>query len=402
MNKEVVVTEKDMKRVAALIDNIVWADKEEARAQLSKMRNRLGVNVKCLARMLRKENDEATVKASFALEGLVFEVDNSDDMAYGPKLFRALIAALPEAADEYGLCVLLETIRRLGYCEPPEVLAPYLKMKDPVFTYALMAIEGTAQQTTEKENVRLLLETAKALKTDMRAKLLVGAAIRIAASLYEEAPQLFKGQKAKLKIGELETCSQSTIMLLDELSWIPDLLDFEDIKRALKSKSALVRGLGQRVLCNAVFSDYEAKDEFYDKVLALGVDYISVPIMRCMSEVNKKYNGIHPLSILVFSKLVKDGDPVLRRELYKVMSEANDTPFFTESLVDLANSLGDEEENVLFKIALLEILGQRGDRTATVYVMTQLKSKCEIVREVSKKAARALGVSEKLIDAQAR
>lgn len=390
--KNIAVTDADVRRVAAAVENMVWADRDESKAVLEKLAARkFAVNVRCLVRMLKKENDQATVNASFALEGLIMEAGNPDGSISSKKLGEALAAALPDAGDEYALCLVLEEIRRLAAGDVLQELEPYLMHADPVFTYAVMAVEAMVAWVEPEAIVETLMTAADATK-DKKAKIrLHGAALRIASLMDPEDVYELLDDVDAFKVGRLDSKSQDAIMMLEELSRNPGMLDTDVVWKALDSKSALVRGLAQRVIFLALVNgDYAGAEAFYD-IFDRCSGRLSVSLLKSMyilylcdtcclgDDIAEK-----------LEKALADGDIVLKKAALNLISKTNPTTVGTEQLVARAMKCG-KKDNAL-RVLYLNCFADRLDKCAAVYVMTQLKSEDEEVREAARKAAFALGI----------
>ena len=398
--------DKTEEMLSAAIKNIVWADRKKARAALLKLaKSDLPKCVKSLVAMLNNGNDEATVKASFALEGLVMEAGGSESPVSAVELGTALSKALPKAKDDYALCIVLEEIRRLGNGDP-KALKPYLEREDPVFTYALMALETLANSIGAVKYSEMLLSVADACADKARRKLLWGAVLRM-ESYYDDGMANIDDERIqKFFGGKLDGKAQADIMLLDEMGALIGNIDFDLIKKALGSKSALVRGLAQRVLFNAAkmrfdYSSIDGNDEvtyMYDEMCDLCEKYPSISMFHSLAAMvdNNPDWVVHVTAHLLFA--FQNGDVSLKLGIIKLIANSEHLNYSTEMLVKMVEALGDKGDSALIKANILDILAQRKDRTAAVCAMTQLKSDDPFVRDAARKAAIAMGVSDKAID----
>ena len=401
-------TEKKEAALASVLEKIVWADRKKARTSLSKLaKDDLAKNVKGLVAMLRQDNDDATVKASFALEGLVMEAGNQEGCIPPEELGKALVKALPAAKDDYALCIVLEEIRRLGMVDGYiKELKPYLLRDDPVFTYALMALEALCENEGPLKISRLLLSAADECKDAARRKLIYGAILRAEGLNGSGGVQYDDAVFQKFQPGKLNCKAQADIMLLEEMALLISDLDYDLVKKALRSKSPLVRGLAQRVLYNAasmVFDDVNDSEDnavscLFEELLEDCVDFGGISLMSSLWKIlanNPSWvNTVFPLSHALF----QEGDAQYKMEIIKLIAGSEYTPYGVEHLVRLVTPLGDTAHNVQFKVGVLDILASRKDNCASAYAMTQLKSEYAPVRAAARRAALAMGVSDKLID----
>ena len=402
-------TVKKEDTLAAAIDKIVWADRKKAVKALNKLaKEGLAKNVKGLVAMLKQENDDATVKASFALEGLVMEAGNSEGNILPAELGKALAKALPAAKDDYALCIVLEEIRRLGMGEGVlKALKPYLQREDPVFTYALMAVEALRDNGDLEDISKVLHQAIDACKDKDRRKLLFGAYLRTEGLAgYGE----IEGGKEFLENvlpAKIESKNQADVMLLDEMAPLVDNLDFNLLHKALKSKSVLVRGLAQRDLSNAVAADFSDSDEcndylsniLYNEMCEVCGDFTSISLARSLATVSRRKSiwGFYALNALF--QMYKIGDVSLQIGLVKLIAEYDCNAYDIETLVNVLNELEDKGEQALVKANALDVLAKFKDKVTQVYAMTQIRSENPVVRAAARKAALAMGVSDKLIEA---
>ena len=398
--------DKTEELLASTIKKIVWADRRKARAALLKLaKNDLPKCVKSLVAMLNNENDEATVKASFALEGLVMEAGGFGSPVSALELGAALSKALPKAKDDYALCIVLEEIRRLGN-GVPKALKPYLQREDPVFTYALMAMEALAHSIEPAKLSEMLLSIADACDDKARRKLLWGAVLRLEGCCDEGIARIDDERIQKFFGGKLGGKTQDDIMLLDEMGALMGNIDFDLIKKTLGSKSALLRGLAQRVLFNAAKMRFDASSidgddavtYMYDELCELCEKYPSISMfhsLTAMVDNNPDWIG-YVTAHLLFA--FQNGDISLKLGIIKLIANSEHLNYGTEMLVKMIEALGDKGDSALLKANILDILAKRKDRTGAVCAMAQLNSNDPFVRDAARKAAFAMGVSDKAID----
>ncbi|MBO4512293.1 MAG: hypothetical protein J5746_05975, partial [Victivallales bacterium] len=326
-------TVKKKDTLAAAIDKIVWADHKKAVTALNKLaKEGLAKNVKGLVAMLKQENDEATVKASFALEGLVMEAGNQEGSILPAELGKALAKALPAAKDDYALCIVLEEIRRLGMGEGAlKALKPYLQREDPVFTYALMAVEALRDNEDMEDISNVLRQAIDACKDKDRRKLLLGAYLKTEGlegyGEIEAGKDFLKG----VFPAKIESRNQADVMLLDEMARLVDNLDFNLLHKALKSQSVLVRGLAQRVLSNAVATDFSDNNEaeeylsniLYNEMCEVCGDFTSISLSRSLAAVSRRKSiwGFYALHALF--QMYTIGDVSLQIGLVKLIADYN-------------------------------------------------------------------------------
>ena len=402
-------TVKKEDTLAAAIDKIVWADRKKAVKALNKLaKEGLAKNVKGLVAMLKQENDEATVKASFALEGMVMEAGNREGIILPAELGKALAKALPAAKDDYALCIVLEEIRRLGMGEGVlKALKPYLQREDPVFTYALMAVEALRENGDLEEISDVLHQAIEACKDKDRKKLLYGAYLRTEG--LEGYGEIECGKKFLDNVlpAKVESKNQADVMLWDEIARLVDNIDFNSLHKLLQSKSVLVRGLAQRVLSNAVTTDFNDESDseeylsniLYNEMCEVCGDFTSISLARSLAAVarHKSIWGFYALNALF--QMYKIGDVSLQIGLVKLIADYNCNAYDIETLVNVLIALEDEGGNALVKANALDVLGKFKDKVTQVYAMTQIKSENPVVRAAARKAALAMGVSDKLIEA---
>ena len=402
-------TVKKEDALAAAIGKIVWADRKKAVTALNKLaKEGLAKNVKGLVAMLKQENDEATVKASFALEGLVMEAGNPEGGISPADLGMALAKALPAAKDDYALCIVLEEIRRLGTGDGAlKALKPYLQREDPVFTYALMAVEALGEHEELEAISKVLHQAIDACEDKDRRKLLFGAYLRIEG--LERYGEIECGTEFLNTVmpSKIESKNQADVMLMDEMAPLVDDINFDLLHKSLQSKSALVRGLAQRVLSNAVatdFSDFSEEEDYlsnilYNEMCEVCGDFTSISLARSLAAVSRHKSiwGFYALNALL--QMYKIGDVSLQIGLVKLIADYNCDANEIEPLVQILNELGDEGGDALVKANALDVLAKFKDKVDQVYAMTQIRSESPVVRGAARKAALAMGVSDKLIEA---
>lgn len=394
--------------LAAAIDKIVWADRKKAVTALNKLaKEGLAKNVKGLVAMLRQENDEATVKASFALEGLVMEAGNKEGSISPAELGKALAKALPAAKDDYALCIVLEEIRRLGMGEGVlKALKPYLQREDPVFTYALMAVEALRENVELQDISNVLRQAIDACQDKDRRKLLFGAYLRTEG--LEGYGEIGDGKEFLNDVlpAKIESKNQADVMLLDEMACLVDDLNFDFLRKALKSQSVLVRGLAQRVIFNAATTDFSGSGDddylsniLYNEMCELCGDFTSISLASSLAAIAnyKSIWGYYALHALF--QMYKVGDVSLQCGLVKLMADCDCNAYEIENLVNVLSALEGEGGHALVKANALDVLAKFKDKVARTYVMTELNNENPVVRAAARKAALAMGVSDKLIEA---
>ncbi|MBO4511911.1 MAG: hypothetical protein J5746_04030, partial [Victivallales bacterium] len=93
------------------------------------------------------------------------------------------------------------------------------------------------------------------------------------------------------------------------------------------------------------------------------------------------------------------GDVSLQIGLVKLIADYNCNASDIETIVNVLIELGDEGGQALVKANALDVLAKFKDKVTQVYAMTQLRSENPVVRAAARKAALAMGVSDKLIEA---
>ena len=96
--------------------------------------------------------------------------------------------------------------------------------------------------------------------------------------------------------------------------------------------------------------------------------------------------------------MFKIGDVSLQIGLVKLIADYNCNAYDIETFVNVLRELEDEGGNALLKANAIDVLAKFKDKVTQIYVMTQIKSENPVVRSAARRAALAMGVSDKLIE----
>ena len=152
------------------LEKLVWADKAIGTEIVDALLADCAKSVRLLVGLLSEKNDDASVQASFALDGMVMRAmapDNGDAVL---NLAKALDASLKYAKDDTARCIVLKCLQQLACEATIPVFARYLLTGEPMFTYALNALRRIGTEEAY-DTIREAM-----LKAEGRARVLLCAA----------------------------------------------------------------------------------------------------------------------------------------------------------------------------------------------------------------------------------
>ena len=104
-----------------LITKLTWAEPAAGKAMVQQLQSGGEETLRVLAALLKEDNDQGTVQASFAIEALVMHAMRPGADAEREALAASLAKLLPTAADDVARGVLLKALQLVG--GPAEVPA---------------------------------------------------------------------------------------------------------------------------------------------------------------------------------------------------------------------------------------------------------------------------------------
>ena len=131
-------TDKSFK--SSELKGLIWADKALGMEIVEALLGDCGKSVKLLVSLLSEKNDDCSVQASFALDGMVMRAMAPECAETALKLAKALDASLKYAKDDTARCIVLKCLQQLACEATIPVFARYLLTGEPMFTYALNAL----------------------------------------------------------------------------------------------------------------------------------------------------------------------------------------------------------------------------------------------------------------------
>ena len=122
------------------LSKLVWANAVDGRKMIAALSKDFDASLKMLIPLLSEKNDDATVQASFALDGMTMAALAPDMEAKASRLCNALVDNFKLAKNDTARCILLKCMDQICASVPMDgedffkCLEKCLKGKEPVFT----------------------------------------------------------------------------------------------------------------------------------------------------------------------------------------------------------------------------------------------------------------------------
>ena len=429
MNAKPAVKASDAKKGAGVeLFKLVWANAADGRKMIAALSKNYDASVKMLIPKLSEKNDDATVQASFALDGMTMAALAPDMEEKASKLCMALVDNFKLAKNDTVRCILLKCMDQICASVPMEhdkflkCVGKCLTADEPVFTYALNVLRRCTY------SLEALLTISKvAEKADDRKKAILYSAIlensfgcghedvmncyNLALSL-KDKPELFR-------------------MLCAALSARGDLTALDALMDLLAKGSKIDKGQARRAfidLCihsNDSCDDYDDCDcddddcdcDCDDDDCDCEDDDCECEDDDCEcedwddwndGECDHKDNGaeiarifaeLEPLEPALFALMftqgdteetfeilwecVTEGDQILRLTALKYLAGGFERMVWTERILQRTMALESDEA----KADAVRMLGKRRDVAARPYVLSCMKDASPLVRQAALEAS---------------
>ena len=310
--------------------------------------------VRELVAMLKKENDEDTVNASFALEALTMHHARPGADAERAEFAACLASCLKDCcADEVAKCVVIKAIQLCGGDAEVPALAAELA-KPHVRDYAIMALTTIGTENAKKA----LLEAAEAAESDVALEYVTAFATLKVADAATLLTRLWRTADAFHRVNIMDALAEigydaAFCGMLDALD-SPSETERAGARAAL---AKLVRNLECREMAEGIARQYDTREpgEASIAVMLDGVGDRRTIMPRIMQE-------------------IAHGDYVRREAMLTLLLNQKDDDV-SRKLMELADSSSAE-----VRAAIVRNLGRRGDKRAVSFVTCQVTNDDAAVR----------------------
>ena len=402
------------------LNSLVWANAADGRKAIAALSKHYDETLKALVPLLSEKNDDATVQASFALDGMTMAALAPNKEAKAEQLCLALSNNFKLAKNNTARCILLKCMDQICASVPVngdeffKCLGKCLKAGEPIFTYALNVLR---RLYNSHKALELLSNAAR--KADDRKKAILYAAMMESPSgkwdYFDECYDYALSLKDKPELFR---------MLCAALAPHGDVTLVDALMELLASKSKVDQGQARRAFlamcsdCND-FSEYDENDDNCDDCDCDDCDCDDCDCDDCdcddcddcdddcddfdsqlpTEKVARLFASLEPrepalLGLMstigdtreafeILWECVIEGDQILRLTALKYLAGGFEKMVWTEQILQRTMAL----KCVEAKADVVRMLGKRGDVAARPYVLSCLRDASPLVRQAALEAA---------------
>ena len=393
-------TEKAQSPKSNELEKLIWADKTVGMETVEALLGDCDKSVKLLVSLLSDKNDDATVQASFALDGMVMQAMAPGKGETAAKFAKALDASLKFAKDDTARCIVLKCLQQLACEETIPVFARYLLTGEPMFTYALNALRRIGTEEAYDTIREAMLKAEGRTRTLLCAAALENYVVDdelldngIDCLDQEDDPELIRLLWSRLSVrgvdlqddlldaltglskvdaGQARRTIIETLTSQDKYVNIDDNDDCEDDDCDCEDDD-----------CDCGCHDHGDCDEGNEYAEELAKNFLKTEPREPALMAMLMAFGAHEGTFDVLTKAVAKGDKILRCAAMKLLVCAFTDMVWVERLVGFIADIKDTEA----KADAVRLLGRCANPAARPFIMSCLNDKSREVRAAALEAA---------------